>query len=599
LVTKAVKIGLGSDEVERVFQVPSNGYIDSLAREFWNLPVSEDVEIVPLFSSTSEFADNEFTTRYESFFNHHQVLDNIYIEFGAPQYDGAISNRTFRVLLGFINYLRMQFGSELKILLALPKKFAKSSPGGRYLEEHMSGEMKNASIYLYKEHSFLCSCQNEQHCNDALATLEEANRELFLEPSKRLGHKVVCHLGKFQMLTDKSKNVYDFYDGSRASSEVYVILRNAFRGRFKATEPKEFTVLFDEGGLFDWFRDALLNAEKFLRKNDDVRLRIISTQNYLHTQETAFPDLILCPVIRTGHTLTEIVGALKTRHPGKALPEIMCLIFAAGEDTNVSKDILLPSADGEQNFQVKAVVQRGARGKFLKEIWKETTFQAQSPEDLLNYDKEFSSASMWGMLFETELTTEVADRARRKLHRIPNFLDLFRKNRPLFVHKIKAIEDSLELTGRFKYIIPDEAVPRELAKTLCNEHEDTSIVSVSANLLQIAAGFRDGEWEDLESHVDNGPYSDALKNEFSELGKLRTYLSENGGYDTSRQSYCILDTCKVTGKTMLGLETTVKMLGGHVAAAITLADFSLMEAKQKPSPKFKTLYTFGSQAGPI
>lgn len=593
MVTKAVKINFGLDEVDNTSQIPSDDYIKDFSKAYWRLSSCEEVEVDNLYSSMSDFADSEFMTTYEEHFGEVSELNNIYIEFGAPQYEGAISSRIFRALLGFVSFLREKYSTKLRIIIAVPKKFPETSTQGQYLTEHLREEMKNTCLYLYKQHEFLTCDLCKEDAAKVLKSTETENKKLFLSPSQRLGNNIVCHLGKFGPVSDHGNNIYDFYDGSRASTEVYVVLRNALAQKFRSGNRKKFSILYDESGLFDWFGDALINVEKHLLKNDGIEISTHSIIEFLESNGQISPDLILCPVVRSGVTLGKIVEKFAEFFPGKKIPHIMCLIFADGTDQNEPDVIKLPASDQKAEISIETFVQRGARGKFLKDIWEESEFSPQLPNELLEYDKEFSSASMWAMLFETNLVSERTGRARPKEKKFPDFRRLLENNRPLFLHKIRSIEDKFKLSGRIKYIFPDEPIPNELAKALCNEHQDKSIVPISPVLLEQAAGFGDGSWEEFQEYIEGPTFSDVLQKEFRNLSGKRTFLVDEGGHDTIRQSFCLIDTCRVTGSTLAGLEAIVNMLGGYIGASITIADFGFNNPKF-PSPKnYRALYTFG------
>jgi|GEM_PF-4107868 len=590
----AVKIGLRSGEIGRIFEVDSAAYVEKFARRFWGVDESVGISVEDLYTNTSEFKDVEFSNVYEKYFDEIPAIKGIYIEFGAPQYDGTISNREYRVLTNFISFLRIRYTTSLQIILVFPKNFPKSSSGGAYLLEHFKNEISNASIYLYQEHIFLCSSASIDVQDKILKEMKEDNSKLYFTMSEKFGHNIVCHLGKFQTEEFKNRIIYDFYDGSRASSEAYSILKNLFQNSIdKRDSDKVLRVIYDKGGYFEWFEDALVNAEKDIVKDLSVKIEILSAESYLENEEKSFPDMFLCPVIRSGGTLSSVLQNLQNKFSTQSIPEIHCLIYANGEDENQPRAFNIQLNNTTTMVNVHSIVQRGARGAFLKEIWKDSSFPAQYPDELTDYFEKFSSASMWGMLFETEIGKEKSTRKRKQINRFPNFLEIFERNKPLFVHKIRAIESHLGLIGRFKYIVPDEKVPLKIAETLCSEFGETSIVAVPSKVLEVASGFVGADWNDFEGAITDEDFAPAILKQFEQLAGLRRSILDEGGFDTARKSYCVLDACRVTGTTIRGLEAIVGMLGGNVAATITLADFTHLSERSTPVDGYRSLYSFG------
>jgi len=582
------RIASNSDELQKQVSGETQDFLKQLSAALSDNAEILDTEIANLIpvASPRNLVVHELIKEIEAKFDAQPNCTELVIDAGGPNFEDMPHTSIAYAIQATVTHL-LGKKQDLKVLVTYYSEYDESDPcysALRLVFEHDRGK-----IFFYRDASIQqaeggteYSDQLKQRIAFLLERAKKSTKERILE-------KIVCHIGAYSV-PGSSSTIFDYYEGNNASSEVFQEIRDIIETSYCETGHK-VQMLYDDSSSA-WFARVVNNAVNSLPE------MVVATplSEYAPDAEYELFNMVFVPVCRTGASAQRVVREIISHvHPAH-LNLWTLLDIQPQESTELIKKVIL--GDG-QGVRIKSIIELGARGKQLRQIWGSIGLEPLSIDEI-NLAGKFRSESMWSMLYEVGVKpeTEIPITYRPSLGTVMNSSTLVTANRQLLASKVRAVLRSEygSIPGMsFTFLHADEDAANILATALKDVSPSNDSIALNSDLIGIARNSND--LEELRANAklkseDLGKYCESL---------LQHYESLNENGDLSRvpkMRVVLLLEFNATGRTMEGMRKFCDLMDWDVVTCIALANMipSIPAEKKAKHSFYEFGYSFPDEA---
>jgi len=534
------RIAENSDELQKQVSGETQDFLKQLSTALSNNSAVLDTEVANLIpvASPRNLVVHELIKEIEAKFDARPNCTELVIDAGGPNYENMPHTSIAYAIQASVTHL-LGKKHDLEVLVTYYSEYDESDPC--YSALRLVFEHERGKIFFYSDASVrqteggtAYSDELKQRIAFLLERAKKSTKEKIME-------KIVCHIGAYSV-PGSPNTIFDYYEGNNASSEAFQEIRELIETGYLETG-KEVQLLYDDS-TSAWFARVVNNAVNSL----PGMVAATPLSEYDPDAEYELFNMVFMPVCRSGASAQRVMSKIISHVHREQLMLWTLIDIKRQESTELVKKVVL---DDGQEVRIKSIIELGARGRHLSQIWGSIGLEPLSVDEI-DLSGKFRSESMWSMLYEAGVKpeTEIPITYRPSLGTVMKSSTLVTANRQLLASKVRAVLRSEygSVAGMsFTFLHADEDAANILATALKDISPSNDSIALNSDLIGIARNSND-----LEELVANAK----VKSE--ELGKyceslLQHYgsLNENGEFSrVPNLKIVLLLEFNATGRTM-------------------------------------------------